>query len=262
MPLTLTPSNATWLATCAKRFDRLAVKKQYPAVRSQRSSVLSFSSACHQILRHLYDPLTPGPLPHSQNLATYVRMAFLQQHFYNKDEAARELDMHRAHRIISRYLDEDEDANCTTAVELSGNFPIELSPGKVAFHVSARLDRILIRPDAPDTLIVRDYKVASSLRPLDPIQIFINLAVAKLAHQSAFKYHVLELTNLTDDGFETTTYHSRDLKGIHKHVAALVQRYEISNRISTYPKRTLPILPAVRRMPERRACGTRRHFLR
>ena len=103
---------------------------------------------------------------------------------------------------------------------------LSLSDGETAFRVSARLDRIILRPDTPDTLVVRDYKiVASSLRPLEPIQVFINLCVAKLVYQSAYKKLLLELVNLTDDGTETTTYRSADLKGMHRHVAALVQRH-------------------------------------
>ena len=169
--------------------------------------------------------MMPGPTPRRDNLTTYVRMAFLQQHFYNRDEEAREIDMHRCHRLISRYMEEDEDAEATTAVELSGNFPVEIS-GTTGFHISARLDRIIVRPSSPEVLIVRDYKVASSLRPLDPIQIYLNLCVAKLAHKGAFKRYVLELVNLTDDCVETTEYHSANLKGVHKHVVSLVQRYE------------------------------------
>ena len=150
--------------------------------------------------------------------------------------------MHRCHRLISRYMEEDEDAEATTAVELSGNFPVEIS-GTTGFHISARLDRIIVRPSSPEVLIVRDYKVASSLRPLDPIQIYLNLCVAKLAHKGAFKRYVLELVNLTDDCVETTEYHSANLKGVHKHVVSLVHRYESATEHPATRSETLPVLP-------------------
>ncbi len=215
---TLTPSNAAYLQ-CLKKFDTLAVRKQYPARRAS-SSALQFGNALHAILADVYRPVASGPAPpHLHRLPLLTRAAFLRQPYQTEED--REYERARGERLARRYVDEDEEGPDTLAVEYGGTFPITIG-GEVAFRISGRLDRFLVRAQAPDILVARDYKLGTR-PPLMP-QVWVNLVLCKLLYPG-YKSYMLEVDAITDEGVERITYRSKDVKGMIGLVADGVRRY-------------------------------------
>lgn len=219
--LTISPSTIAY-TQCALKFDRLVRQRKF-ARSGATSPVMRYATAVHSALRMLYDPALGTPA-HTGQLDFALRTAFAGQPTYQSDED-RQYDIRRARRLLLRYLDEDEDdAPCTIAVERQCSYPVRVE-GAVLFEATARLDRLLVRPSAPDTLVCRDYKVSSS-RPLDIEAVWLNLASARAQFREAgYKHWTLEVENLTDDGTERCTYHSADLKGVVTLVVERVQRH-------------------------------------
>ena len=104
----------------------------------------------------------------------------------------------------------DEDAAYTIATELTGTFPIAVG-GETLFEVSARLDRLIVRPEEPDVLILRDYKTAKP--NIDMLESFVAMLVAKLIHPE-FKSIRMEIDWFDGDGRVTReTLVSSEYKG-------------------------------------------------
>ena len=203
--LSVTPSNCLYLG-CLRKANELIVYKRYSGLRKQ-GGALVFSSGLHRALRDVYDPQN-GPPPNLQNLAGYIRAAFLRQPY--PDAAAREHDVCRAAKIIAEYVDADDDAAYTIAVERTGIYQVRA--GDLIYELHARLDRALVRPSEPDVLVVRDYKIGRL--SLEPEQVTINLDVAKMLWPH-FRAYCLEVDGLVDGGeTERLVYHSRECKGI------------------------------------------------
>lgn len=215
---TLTPSNVSYLP-CLKKFHTLAVLKQYPDQRVQ-SSALNFGNALHDVLADVYRPIAgQPPPPHLDRLPLLTRAAFLRRPYRTGED--REQERARGERMVRRYVDEDEEGPETLAVEHSGTFPVTIG-GEVAFHISGRLDRVLVRGSAPDTLVSRDYKFGARLLPIP--QVWIILALCKMLYPG-YKSYALELEAIMEDGVERVTYRSADVKGMMCLVADGVKRY-------------------------------------
>ena len=215
---TITPSNAKYL-DCLKKYHTLSVLKQYPGTRAQ-SPALVYGEAVHDVLRGVYKPNPTRPAPHMRQLQQLIQAAFLRQPY--RQDADREWDMRRCERLVRRYVEQDEDATYTLAVEQQAARMICVDD--LRYRLSARLDRLIVRPHQPEIMVVRDYKVGSS-RSLEEYQCLINLAVAKIL-MPGYQAYTLEIDVLCDEeGVQRTVYHSRQYKGMIQLLHDRVRRY-------------------------------------
>ena len=119
---------------------------------------------------------------------------------------------------------------------------------QVLFNVSARLDKIIVYDNKPNTCVAVDYKVGGKRTSIDTDQIFINMAVLKLMHPG-YEAYALEIQNLSDEGIDRALYRSNVLKGVvpsgHRPRPALPASRFVSGRAWGM----LLVLPVVVRMP-------------
>jgi len=216
--LTVTPSNVSQLA-CLHKFNELAVNKRYPP-RVETGGNLRFSNILHDAMKRLYDP-SGGP-PNPGRIALYVQAAMMRHGGNYEDEASRAYDVAKAETILRTYFEQDEDSGYTLGVEVSGVFPIQTQD--LTFSLSARLDRVLCRPESPDTLIARDYKIRQTY--LQPEQVFVNLAVLRCLYPG-YRSYVLEVDGIgsAEIGVDRMVYRSRQLKGVIHLLSDQVRRY-------------------------------------
>ncbi len=204
----ITPTGVLDLA-CPAKFWTLRVLKQWPP--RQTNSYGAFGDALHTTLRHVYDVTNPNR-PDLANLDAYIFKA-MKKHRY-ADENAKAADSARISQMVRGYVaaednDEHTDAKGTIAVERLFEHTVTYRD-KPLFVLSARLDRLIVRPDEPQTLIVRDYKTGGSPVPLESS--FCQLWAAKLKYGERFANYRLEIDHIDSDGridrdiVETTTF--------------------------------------------------------
>lgn len=179
---------------CPKRFHTLHVLRNGP--RQEWSQPLVYGTACHRLLRVLYDPAIDTP-PTERDVERLARGAFAEQHYPDPD--ARASDLARAIRMAGAYVAHDADALHTLAVEV--NDDVTLRDGKVRpFGISAKYDRLIVRPDDPEHLVLRDYKTGAP-GSVDLEAACIMLAVAKLRNKEYSEFS-LEFDYVGNDGLD------------------------------------------------------------
>ena len=142
----LTPSRAGDLAW-REQYHELHVLKDSPG--EDFSPALVFGQAAHDLLRHIYDPLTGSPA--GKDVAALSRRVFGRLQY--PDPADRVADRLRCIEMVQNYLAQDTEAEATTGVEIFGKMPLINTDGSVALTLGAKMDRLLVRPDAPRCLV-------------------------------------------------------------------------------------------------------------
>jgi RecB family exonuclease len=192
---------------CPKRFHTLQVLRQVPP--QPWSHPLVYGIASHRLMRMLYNPGDPTPPP-SRDVARLARAAFLEERY--EDPTLQAADTLRAEQMARQYLPADADALNTFAVEVNGE--VDVPGGKVRpFGLSAKFDRLIVRPESPRHLVIRDYKTG---RPAaaDLEAACIMLAVAKLRNKEYTELS-LEFDYLGDAGLvvrQTVTFAEAKVK--------------------------------------------------
>lgn len=229
MSLVITPSNVLFLG-CLRKFHVLVAEKE--AYRENRPIVpiMRFSTAVHAVLKEIYSPGRGVP-PHLANLDAYLHFAFAPQPY--TDEQERASDIQRARKMILSYVDQDEDSEGTLAVEKIIRTQTKTLNG-TAYTCSTRLDRVLVRPDRPGTVVVRDYKMGRSVF-LHPLQIFLYLAAAKSEYDDRGREFVLEIDAVSEEGVHRATYSSQHLTGVIHELGRLVARYAAATNYPAEP---------------------------
>jgi hypothetical protein len=182
----LTPSNVADLA-CAKKFSTLRIRNEWPPRKDNGFNLnQEFGTAVHEVLRNLYDP-NNSPVPNLTHMDAITQSAFFARGY--PDETIREEEIERCKQIVTSYVVRDFEAEGTVDVERQSEFAIHHG-GKPLFLLSAKMDRVVVRPSYPETLVVKDYKCGK--RHLNLEEAFILLWAAKLQYPN-YKRHHLEL---------------------------------------------------------------------
>jgi len=205
----LTPSSVTDL-DCPKRFHTLRVLHQWPPRPHTTVNIgTEFGIALHAVLRHVFDP-RHAPLPKLDHLDAWTRSAFFARNY--PDTELREKEIARCIEVARTYALNDDDAPFTIDVERQGEFPIAVN-GTPLFLLSAKLDRVLVRPNEK-VLTIRDYKTSRRYRNLE--EAFFMLWAAKLLYPN-YKSFALELDWIDEQGdVKREVIHGKDLRGMHK----------------------------------------------
>ncbi len=223
----LTPSNVRELS-CVKRFKTLRIDKNWPRRTSNRSA--QFASGWHKVMMHVFDPRA-GAGPHLEDLSAEIRDAFAVVSYASKIE--RQEAWERCERMVLGYVEwERDDPSTTIATEKQGKFAF-FHAGEPLYEVFGRLDRILVRDDQPDVLVVRDAKLFS--RECDLFEGFLTLLTLKCMYP-AYKRYVLEIDTISEDAeVRREIITSADVKGIHKLVWKRLQRVLNSDAYDAEP---------------------------
>lgn len=203
----VTPSNINDL-DCPKKFHVLRELGQWPTQANNQGA--KFGLAFHQVIRDVYDPKNGAP-PNLEHLEFYVKRAFVAVRYSNP--TARQEDMDRCIKMACTYVanDDEEDIRGTIAVERFGSFTLHHN-NKPLCIISARLDRVIVRANDLDQLVIRDCKTS---RPwVDLKGAFIQLWVTKHLFPKHDRY-VLEYDWIDAEGrVERDVITSADLKGV------------------------------------------------
>lgn len=205
----ITPSNVSSL-DCALRFKTLYIDRRWPR-RDATNPATEFGTAFHEVMRHIFDPRQPN-IPNMEPLDAWVRAAFLARRF--PDINYQEAEMARCTHMIRGYVAADSDAEATIDIERQAEFPITWK-GQPLFLLCAKFDRVIVRPDNPHRLVIRDYK--TTMRRLNMEAAFITLWAAKLLY-TGYTQYALELDWI--DGItgavERDVVEGSQLKGMHQ----------------------------------------------
>lgn len=184
----LSPSRLPALA-CLKRFweEHLSGRRR----PQEFSRPLAYGSAVHTALKRLFDPAVPLPF-WDRNLDAIVRQAVQEQGYPNSEWL--DADLADCLSVVSAYLDKAGRNEETLAVELFDSVTLQCEGRPIT--LSARFDRLVVRSNAPDRLVIVDYKTGSCAMPADAACIM--LAVAK-ARRSGFGDYVVEYHRLAPD---------------------------------------------------------------
>ena len=172
----LTPSRAADLV-CRKKYHELHVLKNGPG--EDFSPALVYGSASHDLLKRLYDPMTG--LPAGKDVSMLAEIVFGRLQYPDPDD--READRMRCVGMVQAYLAQDADAETTKGVEIYGKMPLLNGDGSGALTLGAKFDRLLVRPAAPDCLVIRDYKTGRP-GPVDMEGACLMLAIARVGNKN------------------------------------------------------------------------------
>ncbi len=178
---TLSPSKASDLV-CAKRFHEKHIAKSVPL--EPWSPALTYGNGLHKLFYDLYKPTSRMPV-HERDITALARAAFAVQSYPQEEAFRREQDIQRAIPAAQNYLASDADALNTIRVETDERIEVGRSTGE-PIPLSARFDRLVIRPDEPDTLRLIDYKTGNSNAEINLDSATLTLVVAKLTMKAEF----------------------------------------------------------------------------
>ena len=225
--ITISPSTVPWLA-CQKKFHTLAVLRQHNAFK-EPSPVLRFANILHEAMRRLYEPRSLGLLPHIEQLDTILDAVFLRAPYRCEDDRA--YDRKRCRQLIVAYvaMEEECDAILTVAVETGETYSARKN-GTILYNMTARIDRIVAR--SAEVCIGIDYKLSTRLP--DPEQILINMLVLRKL-MPGFPRYEFHIDSLHEQGFDRTTYHSHQMKGLLPLVTERAEQYLEAKEYAAQP---------------------------
>jgi PD-(D/E)XK nuclease superfamily len=151
----LTPSRVASLA-CLKRFHGEHVLRATP--RQPFAQALEFGLLVHDMLKSVYNTRDSTP-PRERDIEAIGGQAILWRRY--PDPALRDADLGRAIGVVRAYLAQDQDVSATTIdVERDRRCTLK-STSLRPLKLGARFDRLIVRNDSPDQLVVRDYKTGA-----------------------------------------------------------------------------------------------------
>ncbi len=187
----LAPCRAAALC-CRKRFHYEHVLK---VVERPFTEPLSYGQGVHETLKRVYDPRNGTP-PRERDIEAIARRAFNEIAY--PDAESRAAESARCIETVQAYLEQDEDIEATIDVEAFAKLP-PIGGTTHPLGLSARFDRLLVRPEAPRHLVVRDYKTGKAGR-LDLDGACIMVAVARTVYKAAYETVSLEMDYLNGRG--------------------------------------------------------------
>jgi hypothetical protein len=154
LPL-LTVSSVGDLLGCSKKYEELRVLKNWPKGRTVPSSVPR-GSAWHETLRALHAARWNNELPLA-DLETYAQTAVHAARYDRNVDRAYEVK--RVVEMAKLFCDsqDPEDIEAIIALETQVEFDYHFKGGGLA-RIAATIDRALIRPEAPNVLVLQDFK--------------------------------------------------------------------------------------------------------
>ncbi|MCW3097899.1 MAG: hypothetical protein JWL77_3517 [Chthonomonadaceae bacterium] len=220
VPISLGPTNIRDLE-CQFKFYTLRVMKEWPTQRT-RSPYLIRGQSAHFVLAELFNPKYGDTPPHMSRLEEALRQAVAAEP--NLDDYSRKMAADWIRSLVNVYVGWRDPGRKVLAVEQWAEFPLHFQGTKVA-NVSARLDRLEVHEEEPDTLIVIDLSMGDKV--LTSRQVWMDLAVGKhLFRGQGFARHVLEIQSISSEAVQTTSYRGGDVKGVHLKVGDMAAEFQ------------------------------------
>lgn len=187
----LSPSRAQALV-CLKQFHDLHVLKIGP--KQTFSQPFAYGSLVHETLKGAFDPRN-STSPQGRDIKAIAERAVLCLNYPDAD--LQTADLARCISAVEAYVAQEEEGGVTLAVEVFEAFKLCGGPLR-PLSLSARFDRLLIRPDTPDHLVIRDYKTGAPGR-LDMNGACIMLAIVGMRFKE-YRAFSVEFDFLSETG--------------------------------------------------------------
>lgn len=224
----LTPSRAGDLV-CRKKFYELHVLKNNPGETFSRALV--FGSATHDLFKRVYNPVSNIP-PQSAAIEALAQRVF--QSYAYPDPAEREEDRERCARMVRAYVMQDAANLQTVGVEIFADVGLTNSAGETMLTLGAKFDQLLVRPEAPTCLVVRDYKTGKP-GPASLDAACIMLAVARKKY-TAYETCVMEFDWVGLSGLvQRTTITLAQVKEVWKELRSSAMRVYHASELPAEP---------------------------
>ena len=174
--------------SCSKRFRATRIEKTAWANREPMPLIVPRSSAWHEVLHMLHLYRSPeGTLP-LRDLDMFVRQAVMRARYERDADRKAEQEIVRAMTMLFLDNQDEEDILAIYGLEAPAEFDFEWKGAPLA-RMSARLDRLLVRPENPTHLVLQDYKAGA--RKVSLAESFLQLWCAKVTWPE-FKSYSLE----------------------------------------------------------------------
>jgi hypothetical protein len=220
VPISLGPTNIRDLE-CQFKFYTLRVMQDWPAQRT-RSPYLIRGQSAHYVLAELYNPKYGANPPHMSRLEEALSEAVAAEP--NLDDYSRKMATDWIRSLVNLYVGWRDPGRKVLAVEKWAEFPLHFQGTKVA-NISARLDRLEMDENQPDTLVVVDLSFGD--KALTSRQVWMDLAVGKfLFRGQGFARHVLEIHSISSKAVQTVSYRGGDVKGVHLKVGEMAAEFQ------------------------------------
>ena len=207
----ITPSSVGDLTGCGKRFAETRILRNWGSNNREFPESVAHGTAVHAVLRDVFSD-RQGDVVNLANLSALSRSAVYIGRYPKGFD--REAAVDRVMEAVCGYVRSQtpEDVVGTIRCEDQIEFPFSWE-GRPLCMISATLDRVLVRPDQPTRLIVKEYKTT---RPKINLQeVFIALFSARRAYPE-YKTYAMEIDWIADDGtVSTDTIDGRELRGLH-----------------------------------------------
>jgi len=200
---------------CPKKYKQLRIDKDWPA--RPPVDAVQHGLAVHDVLRMLYMARRGHVLP-VERIDTLAKIAVMKKVYSDDMDPVEEIA--RVARKVRGYVacDDPEDILATIDLERWSEFKFKLD-GVPLYTVSAKIDRIIVRPERPGALTIRDYKTGG--RPkIDLKECFIFFWVARKRYKpQGFTEIEMELDWIDEDGRVSRDLITQaDVKGVHLEV--------------------------------------------
>lgn len=160
LPL-LTVTSVGDLLGCSLKYETLRVQKHWPKGRKPPPPTVPRGSAWHETLRALQaarwtDEEQVCQLPMS-DLEGYAEGAVMAARYQRDVDRVIEVErvMAMTHLFVGNQ--DPEDLEAIVALETQVEFDYKFK-GQALARIGATIDRVLIRPDRPGTVVIQDYK--------------------------------------------------------------------------------------------------------
>lgn len=207
----ITPSSVGDLTGCPKRFAETRILKNWGSNNRDYPENVAHGTAVHSVLRDVFHDRKNDQV-NLTNLGALSRAAVYKGRYPQGFD--RERAVERVMESVCGYARSQapEDVVGTIRCEDQIEFPFSWE-GRPLCMISATLDRVLVRPDQPMRLVVKEYKTT---RPkVDLQEVFIALFAARRAHPD-YETYAMEIDWIADDGtVSTDTIEGRELRGLH-----------------------------------------------
>lgn len=174
----LTPSSVADLE-CALKYKTLRIDRNWGSNNRDFGAAIAHGTAVHDVLRRVVRPggKYEADLEHVEALARQAVYRGRYPAGTDRDGATE-----KVLSTVRAYVASDDDLANTISVERPEEFDYWHNAAPL-FRVSVKIDRILVRPESPTTLVIRDYKLTARPKISLP-EAFLYLWAAKKAFGS------------------------------------------------------------------------------
>lgn len=207
----LTPSSVADLE-CPLKYKTLRIDRNWGTNNRDFGPAIAHGTAVHDVLRQVIRTRT-GDEAGLEHVEALARQAVYRGRYPEGTDRGQATE--KVLSTVRAYVDSDDDIGNTLSVERPEEFDYWHNNAPL-FRVSVKLDRVLVRPDAPTTLVIRDYKLTARPKISLPEAMLYLWAAKKAFRDQGFTEFLLEYDFIDPDNRVTREVVSgHDVRGQH-----------------------------------------------